>query len=54
MKETYTNQKDVDYSIDEVKESEQCRTRVDLITFDEDSDVEYIETILESESFIVE
>ena len=52
LKETYTNQKDVNYSIDEVKESEQCSTRVDLITFDED--VEDIETVLESESFIVE
>jgi len=54
LKETYTNQEDVDYPIDQVKESEQCRTRVDLITFDEDGDVEYIETVLESESFIIE
>lgn len=54
LQETYTNQKDVDYPIDQVKESEQCRTRVDLITFDEDGDVEDIETVLESESFIVE
>tara|TARA_R110000850_G_scaffold274786_1_gene412763 strand:- start:331 stop:627 length:297 start_codon:yes stop_codon:yes gene_type:complete len=54
LQETYTNQKDVDYPIDQVKESEQCRTRVDLITFDEDGYVEDIETVLESESFIVE
>lgn len=54
LKDTYTNQNDVDYPIDQVKESEQCRTSVDLITFDEDGDVEDIETVLESESFIVE
>jgi len=54
LKETYINQEDVDYSIDTVKESEQCRTRVDLITFDKDGDVADIETILESASFIIE
>lgn len=53
LKDTYINQKDVDYSIDQVKESEQCRTRVDLISFDSDGEVEDVETVLESESFIV-
>lgn len=54
LRSTYTNQEDVDYSIDEVRESEQCRTRVDLITFDKDGNISDIETVLESESFIID
>ena len=54
LKKTYINQKNVNYSIDDVKESDQVRTRVDYITFDEDGNVDDNETVLESESFIIE